>query len=208
MHHVLEKISKDRIVIIMRRMIEEQVARTAGILNDVGLHVFEITFDSKEPVETIQRLRRELGDGILIGAGTVVSTHQVDQAVEAGADFVVTPHLSLEVIARCHKYGVPIVPGALTPTEIFTAWASGVECVKIFPAAPAGGPSYIKALKGPYHDILLMPTGGIRPNDAKAYIDAGAMAVGMGNSLFGGPSMDDATIVTQAKALVSAVRES
>ena len=208
MHQVMEKISKEQVVIIMRRMLEEQVARIAGILSDVGIHVFEITFDSKEPVETIQRLRRELGDGILIGAGTVVSTHQVDQAVDAGADFVVTPHLSLEVITRCNKYGVPIVPGALTPTEIFTAWASGVECVKIFPAASAGGPPYIKALKGPYRDILLMPTGGIRPDDAKAYIDAGAVAVGMGSSLFGGSSVDDVTIVTQAQTLVSVVRGS
>lgn len=205
MNHVMEQITEERVVIIMRRMMEKQVMRVARILTDVGFRVFEITFDSEEPAETIKRLKRELGAGVLVGAGTVVSTSQVDQAIDGGADFVVTPHLSLEVITHCRTSDVPIMSGALTPTEIFSAWTAGVDCVKVFPAAPVGGPSYIRALKGPYQNIPLLPTGGIRADDAASYIDAGSVAVGMGSSLFGGPSVEDATIITRAKALALAL---
>lgn len=148
-----------------------------------GLSLIEITWNSERAPELISQLRRELPHCI-IGTGTLLNLEQLEQAIEAGAQFLFTPHVNLTLIAAAVKAGVPIVPGALTPTEIVTAWDAGASCIKVFPIQSVGGASYIKALQGPLGNIPLIPTGGISLENAQEFLKAGAIAVGLSGELF------------------------
>ena len=156
-----------------------------------GLSLIEITWNSdsirdssaSRTPELISQLRTELPHCI-IGTGTILNLEQLHQAIEAGAQFLFTPHVNPTLIAAAVKAGVPIVPGALTPTEIVTAWEAGASCVKVFPIQAVGGASYIKALQGPLGHIPLIPTGGVTVENAREFIIAGAIAVGLSGELF------------------------
>lgn len=148
-----------------------------------GLSLIEITWNSERAPELISQLRTELPHCI-IGTGTLLNLEQLEQAIEAGAQFLFTPHVNLTLIAAAVKAGVPIVPGALTPTEIVTAWDAGASCIKVFPIQSVGGASYIKALQGPLGNIPLIPTGGISLENAQEFLKAGAIAVGLSGELF------------------------
>ncbi|MGZ8938142.1 MAG: bifunctional 4-hydroxy-2-oxoglutarate aldolase/2-dehydro-3-deoxy-phosphogluconate aldolase [Limisphaerales bacterium] len=151
-----------------------------------GMRYLEITMNSPGAEDQI-RAARELAIGSLkIGAGTVTSPTLLDRALAAGAEFIVTPAVVREVIESCEAAGIPIFPGALTPTEIYAAWKIApnlIPAVKIFPA-DFGGPNYIRALKGPFPHIPLMPTGGVNLQTLPAFIKAGAQAFGIGSPLF------------------------
>jgi 2-dehydro-3-deoxyphosphogluconate aldolase/(4S)-4-hydroxy-2-oxoglutarate aldolase len=148
-----------------------------------GLSLIEITWNSDRAPELISQLRSELPN-CMIGTGTLLNVEQLQQAIEAGAQFLFTPHVNLTLIAAAVKAGVPIVPGALTPTEIVTAWEAGASGVKVFPIQAVGGASYIKALQGPLGHIPLIPTGGVTRENAQELIKAGAIAVGLAGDLF------------------------
>ncbi|MBD2014434.1 bifunctional 4-hydroxy-2-oxoglutarate aldolase/2-dehydro-3-deoxy-phosphogluconate aldolase [Microcoleus sp. FACHB-53] len=148
-----------------------------------GLSLIEITWNSERAPELISLLRTELPHCI-IGTGTLLNLEQLEQAIEAGAQFLFTPHVNLSLIAAAVKAGVPIVPGALTPTEIVTAWEAGASCIKVFPIQAVGGASYIKALQGPLGNIPLIPTGGVSLENAQEFLKAGAIAVGLSGELF------------------------
>lgn len=148
-----------------------------------GLSLIEITWNSERAPELISQLRTELPHCI-IGTGTLLNLEQLEQAIEAGAQFLFTPHVNLTLIAAAVKAGVPIVPGALTPTEIVTAWEAGASCIKVFPIQAVGGASYIKALQGPLGNIPLIPTGGVSLENAQEFLKAGAIAVGLSGELF------------------------
>jgi len=148
-----------------------------------GLSLIEITWNSERAPELISQLRTELPHCI-IGTGTLLNLEQLEQAIEAGAQFLFTPHVNLTLIAAAVKAGVPIVPGALTPTEIVTAWEAGASCIKVFPIQAVGGASYIKALQGPLGNIPLIPTGGVSLDNAQEFLKAGAIAVGLSGELF------------------------
>jgi 2-dehydro-3-deoxyphosphogluconate aldolase/(4S)-4-hydroxy-2-oxoglutarate aldolase len=148
-----------------------------------GLSLIEITWNSERAPELISLLRTELPHCI-IGTGTLLNLEQLEQAIEAGAQFLFTPHVNLTLIAAAVKAGVPIVPGALTPTEIVTAWEAGASCIKVFPIQAVGGASYIKALQGPLGNIPLIPTGGVSLENAQEFLKAGAIAVGLSGELF------------------------
>lgn len=148
-----------------------------------GLSLIEITWNSEQAPELIRQLRTELPHCI-IGTGTLLNLEQLEQAIEAGAQFLFTPHVNLTLIAAAVKAGVPIVPGALTPTEIVTAWEAGASCIKVFPIQAVGGASYIKALQGPLGHIPLIPTGGVSLENAQEFLNAGAIAVGLSGELF------------------------
>jgi 2-dehydro-3-deoxyphosphogluconate aldolase/(4S)-4-hydroxy-2-oxoglutarate aldolase len=148
-----------------------------------GISLIEITWNSDRAPELISQLCIELPHCI-IGTGTLLNLEQLHQAIEAGAQFLFTPHVNLTLIAAAVKAGVPIVPGALTPTEIVTAWEAGASCVKVFPIQAVGGASYIKALQGPLGHIPLIPTGGVTLENAQELITAGAIAVGLSGDLF------------------------
>jgi len=168
-----------------------------------GMPLIEITWNSDRAPELISQLRRELPH-CTIGTGTLLNLEQLQQAIEAGAQFLFTPHVNTTLIEAAVEAGVPIVPGALTPTEIVTAWDSGATCVKVFPIEAVGGANYIKSLQGPLGHIPLIPTGGVTLENAEEFIKAGAIAVGLSGDLFPKPliaAQDWDAIAQRAKTL-------
>ena len=148
-----------------------------------GISVLEITMTVPGAVGVIKELTAEIDPEVIIGAGTVMDARTAQACIEAGAQFIVSPALSLETIAFCKQQGVLVMPGALTPTEVVTAWSAGADFVKVFPAGAVGGASYLKALKAPLPHIKLVPTGGVSLQTAAAFIKAGAEALGVGGDL-------------------------
>jgi 2-dehydro-3-deoxyphosphogluconate aldolase/(4S)-4-hydroxy-2-oxoglutarate aldolase len=131
----------------------------------------------------IKELTQKYRDEIIMGAGTVLDPETGRAALLAGAQFIVTPTLNLDLIQLAHRYSAVVIPGAMTPTEILTAWNAGADMVKVFPAAQLGGPEYIKALRGPLPQILLVPTGGVNLQNAGDFVKAGATVLGVGADL-------------------------
>jgi 2-dehydro-3-deoxyphosphogluconate aldolase/(4S)-4-hydroxy-2-oxoglutarate aldolase len=174
----IETIRAARLVAILRRAAEAdaEVARLAV----AGVRVVEITLDSDDALGAIERARRR-GD-VTVLAGTVREPAQVDAAVSAGAEGIVAPSLSLAVLERAAALGAPSIPGALTPTEVETAWRAGAALVKLFPAR-LGGPRYVQNVLAPLTDVPLVATGGVDATNARAFLDAGAVAVGVGSGL-------------------------
>lgn len=148
-----------------------------------GLRCLEITLNRPEACEQIAALRKKFGDTIEIGAGTVLDAPSAQKALDAGAEFIVTPALLPEVIAFCRGRKVPVFPGAMTPTEILSAHLMGATMVKVFPASVLG-PAYVRSLRGPFPTIPLLPTGGVSAESAADYLAAGANALGVGGELF------------------------
>jgi 2-dehydro-3-deoxyphosphogluconate aldolase/(4S)-4-hydroxy-2-oxoglutarate aldolase len=188
----VDEIRAERLVAILRRAddVDASVARLA----DAGVHVVEITLDSDDALGAIERARAR-GD-LTVLAGTVREPEHVDSAVSAGAQGVVGPTVSVPVLERANALGVPAIPGALTPTEIETAWRGGAALVKLFPAR-LGGPRYVRDLLAPLSDVPLLVTGGVDATNAREFLDAGAVAVGAGSGL----GSDD-----ELRRLVNAVR--
>jgi len=174
----IERIRAERLVAILRRV--EDVDRSVTSLVDAGIGVVEITLDSDGAAAAIERLRAR-GD-VTVLAGTVRTAAEVDEAVAAGAEACVSPALVPDVVDRCRTLGVPAIPGALTPTEVETAWRAGAALVKLFPGS-VGGPGYVRELLAPLADVPLLVTGGITASNARAFLDAGAVAVGAGSAL-------------------------
>ena len=133
-------------------------------------------------IEVIRETQQQLGDRLFLGAGTVLDPESARSAILAGADYIVTPTVNVDVIRMCQRYGKLVMPGAFTPTEILTAWEAGADIVKVFPA-DVGGPSYLKAIHGPLPQIRLMPTGGVDLKTAESFLKAGACALGVGGAL-------------------------
>jgi 2-dehydro-3-deoxyphosphogluconate aldolase/(4S)-4-hydroxy-2-oxoglutarate aldolase len=149
-----------------------------------GIKLIEITWNSDHPEALIARLREELPD-CQIGAGTILELQQLKEAIACGAQFLFCPHLNPTMIeVAVNHYHIPIVPGALSPTEIVNAWQAGASAVKVFPIQAMGGASYLKSLQGPLGTIPLIPTGGVTLNNAKEMLTAGAIAVGLSSHLF------------------------
>jgi len=148
-----------------------------------GVTVVEVTMTVPGAIGVIQSLRQIHGDRLLLGAGTVLDAQQCEAAIEAGAEFIVSPSLHLNVISKTKELGKVSIPGALTPTEVVTAWNAGADYVKVFPCSAMGGASYLKALKAPLPHIRLIPTGGVTIETASQYLKAGAAALGVGGDL-------------------------
>ncbi len=148
-----------------------------------GMKLIEITWNSVKPDQLIAELREGFPD-CLIGTGTVLTVADLKAAIACGCQFCFTPHINPPLIETAVKAGIPIIPGALTPTEIVTAWQAGASAVKVFPVQSVGGVDYIKALQGPLGSIPLIPTGGVTLDNATDFIQAGAIAVGLSGQLF------------------------
>ncbi len=148
-----------------------------------GVTVMEVTMTVPGAIGVIRSLREKHGDRLLLGAGTVLDAQQCTAAIEAGAEFIVSPSLDREVISRTKELGKMSIPGALTPTEVVTAWNAGADYVKVFPCSAVGGPGYLKALKAPLPHIPLIPTGGVTLETASQYLRCGAVALGVGSDL-------------------------
>lgn len=148
-----------------------------------GIRLIEITWNSQQAGKLIAQLREQLPD-CLIGTGTILTVAQLQDALTCGSQFCFTPHYDEDLIQAAIKAEIPIIPGALSPTEIVKAWQAGASCVKVFPVQSLGGVDYIKSLQGPLGEIPLIPTGGVTVNNAKQFLNSGAIAVGLSGDLF------------------------
>ena len=182
MSPVIETLLSARLIGIIRMPRFEYAAEVAQALATGGLKLLEFTFSGEGAAQAIASARASLSDEIYVGAGTVLTPTQVKQAAAAGASFIVTPVINLQVIAACQQYRLPILCGAFTPTEITTALEAGVGLIKLFPAR-IGGPQYVRDLLAPFPNLRLVPTGGVSPENASSYLEAGAIAVAMGSNL-------------------------
>ena len=148
-----------------------------------GINTIEITMTVPNAISVIKTITEKFKDDILLGAGTVLDTETARMSILAGAEFIVSPCLSEEIIKICRRYSKIVISGAMTPTEILKAWEIGADIVKIFPAGNLGGPEYIKAIKAPLPQILLNPTGGVNLKNAGEFIKTGASVISVGSSL-------------------------
>lgn len=208
MSTVLTQITKSRIVAIIRLEQYTKAREIARALVEGGITALEFTLTGKGVYQAIREARAELGDGAVVGAGTVLEPGDVVKSVEAGAQFIVTPTLRPAVIAACKDASVPILCGAFTPSEILTAYEAGAEMIKVFPAR-MGGPQYIRDILAPLPHLKLVPTGGVGKENARAFLEAGATALGIGGKLISAQVVeaeDWAQITAQARACVEALQ--
>jgi 2-dehydro-3-deoxyphosphogluconate aldolase/(4S)-4-hydroxy-2-oxoglutarate aldolase len=197
------------LVAIIRAPSGEQLVEVSQALLDGGIDVIEVTFTVPGILDILRDVREALGDRILLGAGTVLDAESARAALLAGAEFLVTPVVNTEVIRLARRYDKLVMCGAFTPTEILTAWETGADVVKVFPA-DVGGPAYLKAIHGPLPHVRLLPTGGVNLDTLPAFVKAGACAVGLGTALVEKEALerrDMARIRQQAAAFVSRMRE-
>lgn len=171
------------IIGIMRNFSREDIENMLPAYVDSGLTTIEVTMNSAGAVESIKHAVGQYGDKLNIGAGTVCTEKDLNTALDAGAQFIVTPIVNLQLIELCKSKGVPIFAGAYTPTEIFTAWSAGADMVKLFPIV-GNGLEYIKAVKGPLPQVKLLPTGGVDLQNIYTFFQAGVSGVGIGSHLF------------------------
>lgn len=178
----LSRIITSGVVAVLRAPTGEMLADVAAALLAGGVEAVEVTFTVPGAHRVIEHVADRLGDKILLGAGTVLDPETARAALLAGAEYIVTPTVNVNVIELCRRYDKAVLPGALTPTEVLTAWEAGADIVKIFPSELTG-PGYLKALRGPLPQVRVMPTGGVNLQTAADFLRAGACALGIGGSL-------------------------
>jgi 2-dehydro-3-deoxyphosphogluconate aldolase/(4S)-4-hydroxy-2-oxoglutarate aldolase len=205
---ILKRLIEGKVVAVVRLDSGDQLVKVAEALNAGGVSAIEFTIPTPNSLEMIKQAAAHFGDSVIMGAGTVLDPETARAAILAGAQFIVTPALNLKTIELCQRYGKPIIPGALTPTEILTAWEAGADMVKVFPA-DSMGPGYIKAVLAPLPQVRLVPTGGISSGNATQYIKAGATALGVGGKLVDKSAVAEGNwtaLTMEAERLMAAVR--
>ena len=170
------------IVAVVRAPDRGHLVKVASALADGGVTVVEITMSVPNALDVLREVREALGERVLLGAGTVLDPETARAVLLAGAEYIVTPTLNLDVIRMCQRYDKLVLPGAFTPTEILTAWEAGADIVKVFPADVVG-PAFFKAVRGPLPQIRLMPTGGVDLDTAADFLKAGACCLGIRSQL-------------------------
>lgn len=205
---ILNRLITEKVVAVVRLDSGDQLIKVAEALKAGGISAIEFTVPTPNSLEMIKQAASHFGDEVIMGAGTVLDPETARAAILSGAQFIVTPAFNPKTIELCRRYGKPIIPGALTPTEILTAWEAGADMVKVFPA-DAMGPGYIKAVLAPLPQIRLVPTGGVSAENAAQFLKAGATALGVGGNLVNKQAVargDWAAITAEAQKLVQAVR--
>ncbi|MCY3024044.1 MAG: bifunctional 4-hydroxy-2-oxoglutarate aldolase/2-dehydro-3-deoxy-phosphogluconate aldolase [Planctomycetota bacterium] len=205
---ILKRIGELGVVLVVRCETEEEAVQGIRAVVAGGIKAVEITFTVPGAPGVIRRVKRDLGDAVLLGAGTVLTPEEAEDAVDAGALYLIAPNADEKVIGAAKRLGVPIIPGAFTPTEVVRAWDMGADAVKVFPAS-VGGPAYIRALRAPLPHIPLVPTGGVDEHTVGDFLRAGAFAVGAGGALFDHKRLrakDYAGMTDVAKRFMAALR--
>jgi len=194
------------LVPVLRAESESQALALASAIAAGGVTVLEVTMTVPGAIRVMRKLVEERPD-ILIGAGTVLDAETARMCILEGAQFVVSPALNLKTIEMCHRYGVAVLPGALTPTEIVTAWQAGADVVKVFPASALGGAKYLKSAKAPLPQVEMIPTGGVSQSTATEFLEAGAFALGVGADLVNPKAIADGhpEIITENAAKYLAI---
>ena len=207
---VRDRIAEIGIVPVVRASSSREALIAAEAVCQGGIPIVEITMTVPGAVEVIRELIKSSGSEVLVGAGTVLDPETACRCLDAGAQFLVSPGLNLPTVEFAVREKVLIIAGALTPTEVITAWNAGSDFVKIFPCGQVGGAKYIKALKGPLPQIPLVPTGGVNLNTAAEFIEAGAAALGIGGELVQADALKSGKsqiIVENARKFVEIVKQ-
>ncbi len=205
----LNKILDCGVVPIIRCETRKMALSAARAVKSGGLSVLEVTMTVPGALGILENLKNEFGDDLIVGAGTVLDPETARACTLSGAEFLVTPGFDVRTIEMAKRYSVPILPGALTPTEILTAWQAGADLIKIFPCSAMGGASYIKALKAPMPQVLMVPTGGVDVDNLGEFFAAGADAVAVGSSLMNSAALREGRfdkIEDAARAFLAAVK--
>ena len=180
---IAQWIADTGLVPVLRAQSTAEALALARAMYAGGVDIIEVTTTVPNAREVLLQLKQEFGDAILLGAGTVTTTQHCSDLIDAGAQFVVSPSFHPDVIAHTKEQGKLMISGALTPTEIIHAWRAGSDIVKVFPCSAMGGASYLRAIKAPFPEVPLIPTGGVTLATAKDFLDAGAVALGVGGDL-------------------------
>ena len=207
---VVRKIKEIGVVPVVRANSPEEAMQAVEAIKAGGVPILEITMTVPGAIKVIEKIADKFGDEVVLGAGTVLDPETARNCILAGATFIVSPALNVATIELCRRYSIPICPGALTPTEVITAWQAGADFVKVFPAGSMGGASYIKNLKAPLPQVEIIPTGGVSLKTAADFIKAGASALGVGADLVDLKAIraGDAHIVTErAKEFAQIVKD-
>jgi len=205
----IRRIKDIGIVPVVRAAHLDEARQVIDAIRTGGVPIIEVTMTVPNAPAMIRELVQQYGDQILTGAGTVTSAQQAEVCLESGAQFLVSPGLSLAVLQVAAKQGILAIPGALTPTEVMAALDAGARVVKIFPCASAGGPKHLKALRAPFPDTPFIPTGGVNLSNAAEYLAAGAFALGVGGELVDLAALrrnEREKIVEMSKSLIETVR--
>jgi 2-dehydro-3-deoxyphosphogluconate aldolase / (4S)-4-hydroxy-2-oxoglutarate aldolase len=203
---LLQRLRSAVVVAVVRAPDADSALAGIGALVAGGVRAVEVTYSTPEAATVIARLRRELGDEVVVGAGTVTSAEQAAESAAAGAEFLVSPGTTERVASAMRATGIPFALGTLTPSEVMRAVELGAHMVKVFPGS-LGGPDYLRALREPLPDVPLVPTGGVSPGNVREWLDAGAFCVGAGGSLVSKELLarrDLDGITEQARAFVAA----
>ena len=207
---ILNRMVSEGLIPVIRVSSAQEAMDVSDAIKGGGVSFIEITMSVQGAIDVIKELAQKYKEEIIMGAGTVLDPETGRAALLAGAQFIVSPTLNLDLIQLAHRYSAVVIPGTMTPTEILTAWNAGADLVKVFPAAQLGGPEYLKALRGPLPQILLVPTGGVNLQNAGAFIKAGATALGVGGELVDKKAMKEKkfhVITENTRAFLRAIRE-
>jgi 2-dehydro-3-deoxyphosphogluconate aldolase/(4S)-4-hydroxy-2-oxoglutarate aldolase len=207
---VIQQIRDTGVIPVVRATSADEAMRAIDAIREGGISLLEITMTVPGAIGLIEQVATRLGKDAVVGAGTVLDDETARACIQSGAQFIVSPSLNPATIECCRQHGVAVMPGALTPTEVVTAWNAGADFVKVFPAGAVGGASYIKALKAPLPQIELVPTGGVSLKTAADFIRAGASALGVGTDLVDIKAIREgrsSVITERAKQFVEIVRE-
>lgn len=204
---VMSIIRQTGIVAILRANRSDRLLTAADALQAGGVRAIEVTLTTPGALDIIGQAASQLHEGVVFGAGSVLDPESARMAILAGARFIVCPTLNIKTIELCHRYSVPVMPGAYTPTEVLTAWEAGADMVKLFPA-DIGGPTYLRAIKAPLPQVSIAPVGGVSVDNAADFFRAGADAVGVGSALINQQLLevgDFAAITARARRFREAV---
>lgn len=206
---ILNRVGQVGVIAILRRLPDAAIEPAVDALLQGGIEAIEVTLDAASALRTLAWLRKQFGDKLLIGAGTILTSEDVAAAVDAGAQYLLSPHLDVTLLERAAELGYPMVPGVLTPSEIMTAKLHGAKVLKLFPAGSHGS-AYMKDLLGPFHGTAFIPTGGINGDNAAEFVRAGAFALGIGSSLVTRDDIENAAwsnVRTKAQQMVQLVAD-
>ncbi len=209
MSELLEALAPNPLIAILRAPDADAFGPVTETLYKAGFRCVEFTLTTSGAIDAMKEVLASMPDDLIVGIGTVRTQDQVEQAIDAGAAFLVSQVFRRPLVDAAAARGVPFFPGALTPTEILDAWESGVPAVKVSPIGPVGGLAYFDNLRGPLPDILMMPTGGVELDEVSAYLDKGAVAVGLSGALIVDallPGGDLAALAERAEGAMNAIR--
>jgi 2-dehydro-3-deoxyphosphogluconate aldolase/(4S)-4-hydroxy-2-oxoglutarate aldolase len=205
----LQLIRETGVIAIMRAQSSDQLMAAADAIKAGGVRVIEVTMTTPGALAVTEEAKQRYGQDVLFGAGTVLDAETARAAILSGADFVVAPSLDLDTVALCNRYGVPVIPGCYTPTEMIAAWQAGADMIKLFPAS-VGGPDLVKAILAPLPQLEIVPVGGVDLSTAAEFIRKGAVALGVGSSLVNQKLLDAGDwgeLERRAAALIAEVQK-